>query len=679
MRKVDAIVKTESGIFDVITSGPNSSGGSGGTGGGGEETNISRVEHLTSPIKTDFPFPAIAGVNEVVLEGLEYNLDGATVDPNDRNSVLRRVAHCELYLTIEQGTPGGTGGVGSATYYNLQLDFEPDTVGNDILIAGGLAQSQTLDLYDPNLPPSDRTKRPATHKFEFYFYGSTELIEKIVLTPIFRFVYQGAGDMKILNSHWLIHQWFEKSPKEDTTPLLVVSSDPFDGQQDIEELDIISITFNQPVNFRGDAIGWTRILVQNLTTRASYHYNQNEITINGNTITFPFKQELWSEGAEYRISVIANNFIGSNGQTNKGTGIVFKTASSSLEVISTTPYSNEIMDLFVDTPRFMIITFNQNIDFVDNLVDDSIVVIIKSDEHTISVPKNNVIIEDNLIKIPINSTQTMTDRLFSSSEYTVVLSEFVVQGNTGQSNEEYTFNFKTIERYFLSSLATAATSPASAMHVWKITFTNTYLRPHYKEIDINDWQALADIAPLIRECSGHIALKWGAVDNITINFENLLRTGADFFRESGFNGELLVPLLWFVAGSFMHSSTRSKGLSFPSLTNTFNPSFMFEMRDIGSTDASNPEVITFGKTLSANWIAFLRSQVASTRFIKVRFLAPQTVSAFPTGTQTPFVGRLNSADLEIHKDSVGVNVANRTWNGLTFRSIRLLNDDGSYV
>jgi hypothetical protein len=187
-----------------------------------------------------------------------------------------------------------------------------------------------------------------------------------------------------------------------------------------------------------------------------------------------------------------------------------------------------------------------------------------------------------------------------------------------------------------------------------------------------------------------------------VNWQGLLVPAGNSFMHNvpAFKGVLSVPKLKTIGGGagngvgFLTGLTAVENdLVFENLeTITIGAPFLFGIEKDGIK-------ITF-KKLVLNDVLF-SSTNSSTQFISanpaltnqvitVRFEKPQILSDIPDMQSYKFfAGRWvpifnistirEGVILEIHKDSLNVNVANRTWAGHTFKEIRLLNDDGSYV
>ena len=210
----------------------------------------------------------------------------------------------------------------------------------------------------------------------------------------------------------------------------------------------------------------------------------------------------------------------------------------------------------------------------------------------------------------------------------------------------------------------------------------------------NNWARFAFYAPTLTHTTTHIAEGWTGV-GVPLDFENLRISGARLLATcSNFNCEVeFGDKLKFLGGSFMRSCNDfNHDITIPADIvckdfghgwNSFSSKVIFKNAKLVHRNAFGVSNVIRG---DLNTEELLRVANPSQNIITARFEKPQIITTMNTGTSTRAFGNRdtnsnihNFVDIEIHKDSVSVNVANRTWAGQTFRSIRLLNDDGRYA
>jgi len=591
---------------------------------GGGTDGVSKVAHKTSPITKNIPIAI--GVNEIILDDLEYVLEGATVDPNEPNSVLRRVVHCELFLTVDYGTLQS----GQSTYGDsLGIDFIPDIAGDDIKIVTMPHNSKSVKINTSGIPaPPINTHPIVNHFVEAYFYGSTDVSKNRILKPVFGYNRASIGDAEIVSAHWLIHEWYEKSPHEDTTPLLVIDSTPQDNETDVEDdLETITIEFNQNFSDANPSSTQAPIILKNTQTGASQLVKRGDFTIAGDTLSFAITLPL-DEGVKYEIAIFGRAFVASNGQRNGYTRLEFTVRAKQGKYIfqGTSAVRG---DLFVyennngsNGALIETITYAQSDrwDRVMHYIED------------VAICRNNVF-----------------DRWYSGSNHANSIDETPLILATGKD-----FNFA------------------------KCT---TFGVPFMQEMKHNVPVRIPKATGIISGVSGPF-MKGNTLFNQPITIPNGV-TGLAYFLEdcTAFNSEIIIGNSVNTVTYFLNRCTAfNHNVVFPSSVQNLTYSLL------GCTALSNTtgnKIIIQREnafTTAANSNGFLGLLSATSNIITVRFERPQSIQTLQTtvGVTLPFRFRNtntvihNFVDLEIHKDSLYVDVANRTWAGHTFKSVTLI-------
>jgi hypothetical protein len=275
---------------------------------------------------------------------------------------------------------------------------------------------------------------------------------------------------------------------------------------------------------------------------------------------------------------------------------------------------------------------------------------------TIQVFSNDVVIENNLLKFGFD-----VDKNFTNDEFSVTVQKDVFIRASGMTNENHTINF--------------ITKGEMGMYIAWGEFAY-------------DGGFIAGATYFLNIYKNNNGVMGGIVANVGSSF------GLDF--EEKYVPE--IARMWFGVVGWQTSPNNNK-LTFSKLTE-ISHSFVGQLGD--GTTSYNFEFpvlttmsaqcfhnlsffrgkLTFGKlVLDGGWLhdGFLsfNNHLHTSRPITLRLEAPQirtNLNSMFNYRNTP-----TDVDLEIHKDSAAVNVANRTWAGKTFKSIQLLNDDGSYV
>jgi len=200
----------------------------------------------------------------------------------------------------------------------------------------------------------------------------------------------------------------------------------------------------------------------------------------------------------------------------------------------------------------------------------------------------------------------------------------------------------------------------------------------------HDWQRMAFYAPEIAICRDYVMWSWTGV-GVPLNFAKCTEIGNMSINQcTQFNNPVLFPNLKTVGSGFMWRFLVFNHSIFLPKLEVINNTFLNGLDAIGNNLANSPSVIALGgKNLltTANSSSFLGASVTPTsiRYIKVRFLDMQNITALDTGTTTKaFRFRdtdnliHNTVDIELPNGSAAVNVPNRTWAGHTFKSVTLI-------
>ena len=221
-------------------------------------------------------------------------------------------------------------------------------------------------------------------------------------------------------------------------------------------------------------------------------------------------------------------------------------------------------------------------------------------------------------------------------------------------------------------------------------------------INPNNWAGLSTSAPIIKYAVNNIGYNWTSV-GVDLDFAKLKAIGNGFINTSNaFNSRLMFPMLETVGSNFMYSCAAfNQNIEFPMLETVggsfmysclaFNQNIEFPMLEtVGGSfmDSCNSIAnmkITFHKLIiNSNANAnFLRMNSIATNIITLELRAAQTITTQPSNFLGNRIALTSSAasyvDLRINKDSVGVNVSNRTWAGMYFNSITLIDENGNVV
>ena len=168
----------------------------------------------------------------------------------------------------------------------------------------------------------------------------------------------------------------------------------------------------------------------------------------------------------------------------------------------------------------------------------------------------------------------------------------------------------------------------------------------------NNWTRLAYYAPDIEKCLNYVCYGWTGIGE-PLNFAILKSTGTEFFNScSDFNQPLSFPMLTTTASSFLRNC--------PALSNV---KLLLENIVLNMAYGNN----------------FIPLTSTTTNIITLELRAVQTLTSRPSNMLNYRPNNsavISGVDLRINKDSVGVNVANKTWAGMTFRSITLIDEYG---
>ena len=204
MRRVDAIVKTNSG-FDVIQ-----------TGGGGGGIGVSQVEHLASKIASKILEPA----EEWLPAELDYYLQGEIVE----GVRFRRFAKMQVYVSFKGHPPP----------HNNFVFLE---VGPSLWTHLWFIPSQ-VEEFGQDAANSNTGLRQ--YIYTFMMYGNIDpLIEEKVKVKIRN---STNVSMDVFYANWLIHRWTERLPP----PLVLVNTVPANNTQNFAGGEVV-FEFDQDI------------------------------------------------------------------------------------------------------------------------------------------------------------------------------------------------------------------------------------------------------------------------------------------------------------------------------------------------------------------------------------------------------------------------------------------------
>ena len=205
MRRVDAIVKTNSG-FDVIQTG----------GGGGGGIGVSQVEHLASRIASKYLEPA----EEWLPAELDYYLQGKIVEKDK----YRGYAKMQVYVTFKGQPP--------PPHSFVFLVAPPETQPHIQFIPSNVAEFG-IDAANGNAGLQQ-------YIYTFMMYGNIDpvLVEKVQV----KIRNSTNVGMQVIYANWLIHKWYDKLP----TPLELVSTVPANNTQNFAGNEVV-FEFDQDI------------------------------------------------------------------------------------------------------------------------------------------------------------------------------------------------------------------------------------------------------------------------------------------------------------------------------------------------------------------------------------------------------------------------------------------------
>ena len=188
----------------------------------------------------------------------------------------------------------------------------------------------------------------------------------------------------------------------------------------------------------------------------------------------------------------------------------------------------------------------------------------------------------------------------------------------------------------------------------------------------NDWTTLSLYAPYIEIALADVCRGWTGV-GVPLNFAILKSTGNHFMYDTKeFNQPIEFPML---------ENLNTTCSYFMSNCYAFNQNLVFQKAiRFGSAFMVGADVfakkITFAKfIITSSATSFLVSGYANRPLITLEFKTPQTAASLHNSfcyMRPDNTTNHSTVDLRIHKDSLNVNVANKTWAGHTFRSITLI-------
>ena len=168
----------------------------------------------------------------------------------------------------------------------------------------------------------------------------------------------------------------------------------------------------------------------------------------------------------------------------------------------------------------------------------------------------------------------------------------------------------------------------------------------------NDWERLAYYAPEIHSCTNYTCYNWSSGVGVPLNFEKLISIGDWFMYMCVFFNQSLI---------------------FPKLTTIGN-------NVLSNCSALSNVKISLGNVILNSTHTYFLSKISTTsNIITLELRAKQTITTRPSNMLNYRPNNsavISGVDLRINKDSVGVNVANKTWAGMTFRSITLIDENG---
>ena len=205
MRRVDAIVKTNSG-FDVIQTG----------GGGGGGIGVSQVEHLASRIASKYLEPA----EEWLPAELDYYLQGEIIE-KDR---FRRFAKMQVYVSFKGQPP---------QHHNFVFLEVGPSLWPHIRFIPSHVDEFGIDAANNN-------SGIRQYIYTFMMYGDIDpLVVEKVQVKIRNSTNVG---MLVVYANWLIHQWTERLPQ----PLELVSTVPANNTQNFAGSEVV-FEFDQDI------------------------------------------------------------------------------------------------------------------------------------------------------------------------------------------------------------------------------------------------------------------------------------------------------------------------------------------------------------------------------------------------------------------------------------------------
>ena len=193
--------------------------------------------------------------------------------------------------------------------------------------------------------------------------------------------------------------------------------------------------------------------------------------------------------------------------------------------------------------------------------------------------------------------------------------------------------------------------PNNASYVYVVptgTPLSTSPSNYIERIDANNWARVIYYAPMVKRIVGNVCANWKTINTGTLNFEKI---------ESGQAGSTNAALyfLW---------------------QSEFRGDVIFGCSNVQNRTSSNENLIEWFGQININKLTYKCQVFPNTiRYFgytikALRLEAPQIYTSINWNDGS--LSGSTTVDLEINKNSVGVNVANRTWAGKTFKSITLI-------